>query len=48
MDTNIEFLQQLNKQMLELKSKDPEKYLESLTELNSIIEELNRSLESVK
>lgn len=39
---------ELNQQMLELKDKDPEKYLASLKELNAIIEGLNQDLESLK
>ena len=40
-------LEGMNGEMQELKEKDPQKYLELLQELNSIIRDLNADLKSV-
>jgi hypothetical protein len=42
-----ELISGMNKQMLELKESDPEKYLEIMKQLNEILEELNRNLEKI-
>jgi hypothetical protein len=42
-----ELISGMNKQMLELKESDPEKYLELMKQLNEILEELNRNLEKI-
>ena len=42
-----ELIEGMNKQMLELKESDPEKYLELTKRLNEILEELNRDLEKI-
>ena len=40
-------LESMNSEMQELKEKDPQKYLELLQELNSIISDLNADLKSI-
>lgn len=40
-------LEGMNGEMQELKEKDPQKYLELLRELNSIISDLNADLKSI-
>ncbi len=42
-----ELFGKINEELLELKDKDPEKYLELLKQLNSIIEDLNKDIEAV-
>ncbi|MDB5245235.1 MAG: hypothetical protein JWN90_340 [Parcubacteria group bacterium] len=40
-------IQQLIAELETLKEKDPEKYLELLKQLNSIVEDLNKDIESL-
>lgn len=40
-------LKELNDELLELKEKDPEKYLQLLKELNEIIGRLNQQLDGI-
>jgi hypothetical protein len=42
-----ELFGKINEEFLALKDKDPEKYLQLLKEMNSIIEDLNKDIENI-